>query len=195
MLQVTGQQQTTNVRLVDGENGVEPQMLLIDDVTGALAVIPTVHHEVPEGEMFTTSYFLASIADDATIMIRLLTGATKFAHLTFFVSCGADAQIELLENPTIDTPGTELVEYNNKRTSSESAEVQAFHTPTITGGTVLLTALLPGGTGGNSSGGLLRANTEFNLKQEEDYVIRLTNIGGNNQPVSIIATWYEESSN
>ena len=182
---INGQPQTINVVLVD-------PALEMDEITGAQVTIPVVHHEVHEAEMFTVSLVALAVANNAAIEILLRVGATEYAHFTFFASCGGTAEIELVENPTVNVQGTAMVEFNNQRPSAHLAEVSAFHTPTVVGGTVILEGILPGGTGGNSAGGLLRNSTEFILKLNEDYVIRVTNRSGNAKAASIIAQWYEE---
>jgi len=60
------------------------------------------------------------------------------------------------------------------------------------GGRVVTDFLVPGSTGGNSNGGVVRQNTEWVLALNTDYVIDLTNIAGNVQPLSIVAQWSEE---
>ena len=180
------------VELLNPDGG-EP--LNTDEITGALTVIPTVHHEVHEGDMFTSSFIAQALADDATLELLLRTGATKFVHLTFFASCGGDAEIALLESVTVNSSGVQMNERNNKRTENDNAELVVSHTPTTVGGIFLLEAILPGGTGGNASGGLLRQDTEFILKQSADYLLSLTNRSGAAKPAGIVINWYEEGDN
>ena len=164
-----------------------------DDQVGALITIPAQHYEVHEGETFTVSLLDTNIANSATIIILLRTAA-KYAHLTFFASLGGDATLEFIEDPTVSNAGTPAIEWNNKRYSTTEPTVSAFTAPTISGGNDPLEAFLAGGTGGNSAGGLLRADVEFILKPNEDYALRLTNVSGQAKGGSIIASWYEEST-
>lgn len=164
-----------------------------DDIVGALVVLPVEHYEVHEGETFSASFVNTTLADNAVLEILLQTGA-KYAHVTFFASCGGDARVTIVENPTVSDAGTGLTEHNNKRYSDDTATVTATHTPTETGGTVIIDAFLAGGTGGNAAGGLLRANTEFILKANEDYTFRVTNLSGGTKGASLVVNWYEEST-
>ena len=166
----------------------------LDEITSALIGIDVVHHEVHEGEMFTVYLVDINLADDGTLMIRLQS-TTKWPHITFTGACGGNATLELIENPTINVAGGALAERNNKRAGGETPTVTAFSDPTIAGGTVLVNAVIPGGTGGNSSGGFQRPDTEWIGERGEDYVVRLTNIAGNAQPASLVVNWYEESDN
>jgi hypothetical protein len=168
-----------------------------DEVTGAAVTISIPHHEVHEGEMFEVSYKspdASPIADDGTIAFLLRTGA-EYDHLVFGGNSGADAQLELLEGVGVVAEGTAMTEHNMNRTSVNTAVTVVFRDPTIAGGTLLFDILIPGGTGGNASGGsgAVRQGTEWNLAANQDYVIRLTNRGGNAQQMSLIAQWYEES--
>jgi hypothetical protein len=51
--------------------------------------------------------------------------------------------------------------------------------------------LVPGGTGGNSSGGIAEPFAEWILKADEDYLIRLTNSAGGAKDLGLQIDWYE----
>lgn len=172
--------------------------LSVDEITSALTVIDTVHHEVHEGETFQACYKTpdaSPLADNASIDLLFIVGA-RFPHFTFTAAAGADAEVRLYEGTTVSANGTGISVMNMKRIPPIMiAGVAAFHTPTITTlGTMLIEALLPGGTGGNSAGGIARAGTEWDLNTNTNYLLRLINRGGNNQPASIVAQWYEETT-
>lgn len=177
----------------------EDQALLVDDITGALATIPVVHHEVHEGDTFQVSYKSPDdtpIADDGNMDILLQTGA-RYAHLVFDIRAGGPAEVLFYEDTEVSDAGTAMTEHNMKRYSETAATVTATYTPTVTGaGTLLHDSLLPGGTGAGKSrtGGTVRDNTEWILKLNSNYLIRGTNRAGNAQPMSNIAQWYEEST-
>lgn len=164
-----------------------------DDLSDALITIPVQHYEVHEGDTFTVSLLDTNIANSATIIILLRT-TDKYGHLSFFASLGGDATIELIEDPTVSNAGTPATEWNNKRYSTTEPTVSAFTAPTISGGNNPLEAFLAGGTGGNSSGGLLRTDVEFDLKPNEDYALRLTNVSGQAKGGCIVVSWYEEGT-
>jgi len=177
----------------DTDATIEPA--LTDEITGAAVTIPVVHHEVHEGETFSQSLFAQVVANGDDIVLMLRTGATLFGHLTFTVAAGGDAQCRLHENPVVTNAGNVFTPRNMKRTSTSTAQIVASGGPTYTDGTILTSFLVPGGTGGNAQGGVGRQGTEWILQLNTDYLIELTNIAGNNQPLSIVAQWYEESTN
>jgi hypothetical protein len=169
-----------------------PEPALTDEITGALVTIPVIHHEVHEGETFSTSLFSLVNANGADITVLLRTGSTHYGHLTFTTSGGGDAQVRLLEAPTIQAVGNAMAIYNMKRYSTDTPEIQAFANPTyIDGASIPTNFLVPGGSGGNSQGGISRPSTEWILSLNTDYVIELTNIAVGNQPLSIVMQWYE----
>ncbi len=167
-----------------------------DDITGALQVIDTFHHEIHEGETFIASHLDINLADNGTLILHLAPGPT-FSHLVFSGACGGDATVELMENPTI-TGGAAVNERNMKRTAAEPGDTVVLEDPTINNpGTMILDALIAGGTGGNAAGGFLglREQSEFILDPDKTYAVRLTNIAGNTKAASLIVQWYEESDN
>ena len=168
----------------------------IDEKVSAITTISVPHHEIHEGEMFISSYKSAEgadVADDGTLALLIRT-STKVCHFVFTATGGGDTEVELLENPTVSDAGTGLSEINLNRGSSETPGATTFHTPSITGGTLLFNTLVVGGQKNAASGGSLRPDVEWNLKTNEDYVVRATNRAGNAKPMSIIFEWYEEDA-
>jgi hypothetical protein len=168
-----------------------------DEITTAIINIDSFHHEIHEGETFITSHYVASIANNADIILHITPG-TKFDHLVFSGSCGGDALLELFEDPDVDADGVAEAEINMKRLGGAVAESVVVSDPTVNVvGTNLFECLLPGGTGGNATGGImgLRQNSEFPLDPDKTYMTRLTNTSGNAKPGCLIIQWYEESDN
>lgn len=172
-------------------------VLLTDDITGALVTVSILHRRVHEGITFQASFKnedASPVADNGNVSILLVTGA-RFNHLVFRGTAGGDAEALFYEGVTVTDSGTALAAHNMKRYVTTTSLTNAFHTPTVTvaGATVLHDSLLPGGTGGNSPGGTVRANTEWLLSLNTIYLIRLINRAGNAQPMSLVAQWYEGS--
>ncbi len=168
----------------------------IDEITGGLLAIDTFHHEIHEGETFIASQVDVALADDGALTFHLTPGPS-FSHLVFNGSNGGDATLEFLENPTI-TGGAAVTERNLKRTSPDVADTVVLANPTINAvGTTVFSCVLPGGTGGNATGGLLglRLNSEFILDPDKTYAVRLTNIAGNTKAACLDVQWYEEDDN
>lgn len=168
----------------------------IDTVTGVLITVPYEHHEIHEGNTFTTGYRSpdgSDIADNGIITILIRVPAGIEAHMLFSGAAGGDAEPQLYEGVTVTGAGTALTEFNLKRSSTKASGVTTFHTPTISGGTLLLDSFLPGGTGGSTFGGVQTSRSEWNLKASTDYAARIINRAGTAQPLSIQIEWYEKA--
>ena len=169
------------------------QNFMVDAITGAQTIISTVHHEVHEGEMFVASLYDAAIANGGNIALLITVSATHEAHMVFRAALGGDARFVLSEEPTVTDVGLLIPRVNMRRGSSRGAQTLARSNPTTTAdGSILLETMLPGGTGGNAAGGALRQDTEFILRTGGVYLMRLTNVSGQQKHGSINTNWYEE---
>ena len=169
--------------------------LPVDEVTGGLKTIDTVHAEIHEGETFVASYRTADGApanDNADIEVLLRAGADLTPHLVFEIAAAGEAELEMFEGPTVNAAGTPVTAYNMNRQATQIATMAVLHTPTLGGdGTRILHKALPGGTHPRQSGSVARDDTEWNLKRDTDYMIRLINRSGANSTLGIVAQWYE----
>lgn len=179
------------VMLVD-ENQHGPAA--IDENTGQIINIDTIHARVHAGQMFQADYMATGVANSGTIEMLVKCPVGSVVHMAFEVGAGGDAKLELFENPTVTVDGTSIAATNRNRRSSLVANATVFHTPTTTAdGTALIPhgILVPGGSGGNSAGGQNEGFAEWVLKADEDYLIRLTNVSGTAQALGIELEWYE----
>lgn len=173
--------------------GLSGTAVTVDDITNNLSTIDTVHHEVHEGETFQSCFVTGSVADNGLFeMVLSTTGTLKEGHLTWLQAYGGDSETYLYEGITGSAYGIPVTEPNMNRNSDETAEIEAFTGPTITAlGTLLHCSFIPGGTGGNASGGQARQDTEWILRPGIRYLIR--GIARTNTKIgSIVAQWYEE---
>ena len=130
--------------------------------------------------------------DAANADLHIIVGSAKELHTTVTVSGAGDAQILFYEGTTYDAAGTAVVIHDKNRTTANTSNATAAHTPTVnTLGTVRHHSFLPGGTK-NSSIGSYRANgQEWIFKKSTDILIRLTNNGGAAKDFSIEVEFYE----
>jgi hypothetical protein len=165
-----------------------------DHITGAINMIDVVHHEVHEGEMFTTEYTRTGVADTGTVQYVMTTGA-KQPHLAFTVNAGGACQVWMYEGSTA-TGGTALPIYNNNRLSSRTPVSSWVHSPSAgTVGTVALVSgrFIPGGASVQTRiGGAVRSNVEWMLRTSTKYTINVVNVSGGAVTVTSVFEWYEE---
>lgn len=133
----------------------------------------------------------AEIADNGTADVLLQIDAGT--HVIYDVACGGNAEVYLYRNPTYSAAGTAISVFNKNEYSANTTANTITHTPTITGtGTALPSRLLPGGNKTAGSGGEDGSfNREIILMAGNDYLLRVKNISGAIQPVSVSFEWYE----
>lgn len=167
--------------------------LLVDEITGALAVIETPHHEVHEGEMWHGEHSFASIANGANADIRLRTGADEF-HVVAVVTVTGQATLTVYEGANISA-GTAITVYNKRRITAGVAPIIMTFTPTVTatGSTSIIPGrLIPGGsTPQTRVGANERRDVEWIFKPNTEYLFRVNNSSGTAIIVTISIEGYQ----
>lgn len=160
-----------------------------DSTSGALITVDNALRLIFDGAAFHVSD--VNIVPNTNSRTLLLTtpNTTKRVHIAFKIGTNVLVQYFLYENPTISNTGTAVTSYNRDRNSSSAATLTVKHTPTVSDvGTIL-------------SQGYLVTNNINNervedrlwvLKQNEEYLLRVTNNSGGNAYITILVDWYEE---
>jgi len=165
-------------------------------VMGSDRPMPTLdisHQRLHEGRAFYAYKFHAS--DDklsnngfATIAIACAEGCEL--HMLVEAECGGSAEFYWYEESAVSS-GTSFTALNRKRSSTNTSDTAVLINPTIdTAGTLLLAKAIPGGSGGNASGGAGWA-FEYVLKDLTTYVFRLKNVSGQSREAHLLLEWYE----
>ncbi|KKK71598.1 hypothetical protein LCGC14_2912300 [marine sediment metagenome] len=166
----------------------------VDEITPSLTIITIPHNRIHVGDMYSASHLFIDVASTADAEILVKVGSNKFLHFIFSVSAGAEAYVYFFENPTITDDGTTVNIYNMNRRSSNTSDITVYQNPTIGAvGTQLSTDLLPGAVKKMDVGGNIRQDTEWVLKENNNYLIRATNNGAGAESVAIQLEWYEVS--
>lgn len=167
-----------------------------DSSTEATIIISYPHNKAHEGGRFSVSHKNDALADDGTINFVLTVGA-KEAHLVFNGACGGDATVTVYEAASSISAGTVMTERNKNRVVglvAEGNQTTVLRDATIGGaGNIIATMVLPGGTGGNSTGGSVSVRDEWIFAPSTIYAIILTNIAGAAKPCSLALDWYEHT--
>ncbi len=153
------------------------------------------HQRVHNGEMWMISAMVEDASDDANLDLVLTTPAAEF-HVTFQIAAEGSAIVFVYEDTVLDDPvgGSAAVVKNANRVVGDAGAPTALIGPTVTGvGTLLLNQSLPGGTGGNASGGQGERGTEMVLAPSTNYLFRVTNKKGNASTMSIVLLPYENA--
>ena len=148
----------------------------LDQYSGALGVIEQEHMKIHKGEAFTVSERLTIPNVGGTHEFLAIVPALVFPHFRSFTvtSDGGPNDVDFYEGSTISSPGTPVTPFNNNRNSSNIAELLVYDTPVLlTDGVSLEPILIPGTKQTGSFGS--EASNEWILKQDEIYMIRITN--------------------
>lgn len=167
------------------------QVPLIDVATGAFQVIETDHHEVHGGDSYHVSN-LTDLGNGANATFLFITpDTTKWIHLIWIVEHELETRLEFFEDTAVSSNGATLIAYNRNRNSNNSAGVLVFKDPTVTSQGTILDDHQSGS--GKKAGGGQRGALEWILKQNANYILRITNQTVNNNTVASQFIWYEHT--
>ena len=158
------------------------------------AYLDAAHAKIHQGLSFQATYISGegnNVADNAAIDV--LIQSTAGIHLIQAAATGGDAEVFLYRNPTFSAAGTNLTQINKNEYSSNTSAVTITHTPTLSDDGVLMASkFVPGGTGGNSTGGADGSfDREIILNHAHTYLFRVINRAGTAQPIGVTFEWYE----
>lgn len=129
-----------------------------------------------QGRVFNISMY-ATINAGATSYAQVKTVGRKVTVIHYgLVSLTENMKLTILENPTITDGTVEITPINVNRNSAETAVTKFYTNPTgISGGTTLLIHGMP--SGANKVGGSADDNQTWTILPNEDYAIKLENLG------------------
>lgn len=162
----------------------------IDDNSGSGVVIFYPHERIHSGRSFVSTYKtpdLSPLADNASLNFLIIPRA--IIHFVFLVSGNNDIETLFYENTTASNNGTQLSVVGLNRAKSYASEATTWRGPTITNDGDLLETLfsswsvnLPYPRGSES---------EWILKANVNYLLRVTNRAGATQPIGVLLQWYQ----
>jgi len=162
---------------------------------GAYATRTVEHVRLVEGQAFSAGLvadYDNPIADGASIdiVIAFPSGVNPVFNISGLSNGNA---VGYLYEGASATGGTSLPIINRNRASTIASSGVALANPTVTStGTLVLKEILTGGVGKKGGGGEVGGNNII-LKGLTNYLFRLTNADGNNNPhaMEIILSWTE----
>ena len=169
-------------------------------ITSAIRTIETEHSYIHDG-IFFESYNKFTLSASATRLITLKTPAAKYLHYrpTGLVTSADKVTIEFFEGATV-TPatGTAATPSNHNRSSALTSGVTLLDAPTVTAnGTKFAQVYIPGatGTGGTRTGQSAgTSGSEWVLKPNTQYMIKVTNGSSGSNDIQVNFQWYEETA-
>jgi hypothetical protein len=159
-----------------------------DETSGALLTLDNSIHQLLEGKAFHLSD--ANVVGNTNSRTLLLTtpNTSTRIHLGVKIATNVLVQYFIYENPTVSNVGTDMTSYNKDRHSAVAATLDVNHTPTVSSvGTVLTNGYLVS----NNVNSERIEDRLWVLKQNEEYLVRVTNNSGGNAYITILLDWYE----
>lgn len=158
-----------------------------------IVVIGDLHAEVHEGNLFTVTLSKESIANNGTLLVRCKAGS-KYLHFISSVETVGEWFFESFVGTTYTDEGTEVTIFPRKSDSEVIFNTDVYEAPTIDvlGGQRFTYYF---GSGSNPSRVSSASNSddiESVFAPEEDLLIRLTNLSGSAQYVTLLFNMYEE---
>ena len=169
-------------------------------LTSAIRTIETEHAYIHEG-IFFESFNKFTLAGGATRVVTLKPAAGTYLHYrpTNLVTSADKVTIEFYEGATVTAAtGTAVTPSNHNRNSTLASKVTLLDAPTVTvNGTKFAQVYMPGatGTGGTRTGASAGvSNSEWVLKPNTVYMIRVTNGSSGSNDIQVNFQWYEEAA-
>ena len=179
------------------EKGIEhpfSELLLIDNLTGALESIETPHHEIHEGHSYVVQEGIQLNNTSKEYLITTPNIAAQ-VHMEIAVEGGQDTLARFVEG-TGKTGGTPMPVVNRNRNSYNKSDVTVAHSPSGVEGTItpLFTCQfgIPAAGGGRGgSGGTLQGRREYVLIPGTKYSLTVTALSANDNNICVVIDWYE----
>jgi len=170
---------------------LDKQPFSIDQMTGAANFIGAIHYHVHEQKHFTCTDIDLDVDASAPKEWLIKTPSNPIrVHFVSSIITSVAAQVYFYEGVTVSSTGTELPIWNNDRSSGVSSNVKWYKDPTVTDyGTQLDVQWIPGEKVGKI-GAVSRPQTEWILKPDEQYLIRVIP-EFDNAKVSVVIEFYE----
>ena len=170
----------------------------VERITGAFRTIETEHSYIHEG-IFFESYNKFTLAAGATKVVTIKPAAGTYLHYrpTNLVTSADKVTIEFYEGATVTAAtGTAVTPSNHNRNSTLASKVTLLDAPTVTAnGTKFAQVYIPGatGTGGTRTGASAGvSSSEWVLKPDTVYMVKVTNGSSGSNDIQINFQWYEE---
>jgi len=162
--------------------------LNFDDVSGGIIIADIIHQRIHEGISYVSGQSAIYGNSEEREFCITAPDTTTRVHMRLTFRFGGRYLIELFENPTL-VEGSALGILNRDRNSSNTATTTIKNVTSITSdGDSLISEY--GGSTGSSAARANQENIEIILKQNEQYLIRITSNDPSNRIVWQL-NWYE----
>ncbi len=175
----------------------EADNVRMDAASGSLLVIGQAENLAHEGTHFTYSQVDADfdIADAVELLI-VTPNSTKWAHMVFLVTAALDTTVGLYEDATHTILAAQTAYNNNRNSATANTTTINTHNNDGADGTLIWSEVFGissgGGPGAIVGGGASRGDSEWILKQNAKYLLKVTS-GTDNSSMTLECLWYEHA--
>lgn len=163
----------------------------IDSSTNALYFVDYAHHETHAGSHFFAKNYLILNGSQVVYFLIVTPDSTKYAHLVSIFSSEVESEVLVYEDSTTSANGTPIPSFNRNRNSPITCDISLYSNPTITtNGNALWRTIIGSG---KQDGGLSRGESEFILKRNTKYLVRVTNNTVSDGWFDYSIDWYEHN--
>ena len=132
----------------------------------------------------------AKLGTSSSIDIAIAWPAGVYAHSVMTYQCGGEAEFYIYENSTT-SGGTAMTLHRRNRYLTTTSQGAAVLNPTVSSvGTEIYGEFISSGQGATGAGGS-GFSFEFVFKPLTTYLLRLTNVNGQEQMAEVRVDWYE----
>jgi len=168
-----------------------------DKATHAINVVDYAHHEIHSGSAYIVIHSMLR-ADTEVSEVRIQTpDTTKWAHALIGVQSALASTVAFHESTSMThTAANVMTPLNRDRNSTSTSAMLICHTPTgaDTSAPTFTEYIGASASGGRIAvGGGSSSRAEYILKQNEDYLIRVTSRADGNA-ITILVDWYEHTN-
>lgn len=165
----------------------------LDSYENALVIVDHYTYSVHHGNRFKACYLRphgSELANDATYNLLVATGS-QCPHAKVRVGVGGNCDLLIFEGVTVSANGNLLPAYGKNRVDSGTALTEVYDSPTITNdGTSIFQWFAAAGEKGFAGGGSW-GETEWLLKLNTLYVVRIVNRSGGPIQFAMSVGWTE----
>lgn len=168
------------------------------DASGSQVQITHQHSKVHQGVYYGVTHLFETVGNNSTADILIKCSASYENHAVIVIGNEGNCKLQVFETPDLGGNGTAIDIVNHNRSSANVSSSTAFHTPSLnspfTYGASLFNGglFLPGGTKDKGGGALsTAAGEQWVWAKSKNYLVRVTNISGSAQNISIDIAFYE----
>ena len=166
----TGTNTIGSIKITDGTDNLD-----LDPIHGGVPIEGDEHYHVHRSEFYTVSDFDNSVDTASPKYWHIITpDSAARSHMRIQLATDTGGLVELFENPTTTGNGTSLTAYNNDRNSVNNTTINFYYDPTVSYDGARIEVSRIGAGREKKFGGMARQNSELILKQNEQYLIKVT---------------------